>query len=163
MSETKFHTHTERISHAGKQAGDKHSSASNRLHGVTAHKISAFVPTDERSSNTTIPVNKPWSPTGLWDVEAPTFSSQSAHRWRWGYSLARRPPFTPTKIPGTHFCQRLSRPQGHIAAGRVKSTEKSNGLIVNRTRDLPACSIANVRFSSFVWFEDFSSLERNGV
>ena len=31
-------------------------------------------------------------------------------------------------IPGTHFCQRLSRPQGHSAAG------------MNRTRDLPACS-----------------------
>jgi hypothetical protein len=23
-------------------------------------------------------------PIGLWDVEAPTFSRQSAHRWRWG-------------------------------------------------------------------------------
>jgi hypothetical protein len=26
----------------------------------------------------------PWRPVGLWDVEAPTFSRQSAHRWRWG-------------------------------------------------------------------------------
>jgi hypothetical protein len=32
-----------------------------------------------------IPVNRPWRPIGLWDVEAPTFSGQSAHRWRWGY------------------------------------------------------------------------------
>jgi hypothetical protein len=38
-------------------------------------------------------------------------------------SLTRRPPFTPRKIPGTHFCQRLSRPQGHIADGRIRSTE----------------------------------------
>ena len=30
-------------------------------------------------------------------------------------------------IPSTHFCYRLSRPQGHGAAGR------------NRTRYLPAC------------------------
>jgi hypothetical protein len=30
------------------------------------------------------PCNRPWRPIGLWDVEAPTFSRQSAHRWRWG-------------------------------------------------------------------------------
>jgi hypothetical protein len=35
-------------------------------------------------------------------------------------SLARRPPFTPKKTPGTHFCQRLSRPQGHNAAGKIR-------------------------------------------
>jgi hypothetical protein len=26
----------------------------------------------------------PWRPIGLWDFEVPTFSRQSAHRWRWG-------------------------------------------------------------------------------
>jgi hypothetical protein len=31
-------------------------------------------------------------------------------------SLTRRPPFTLRKIPGTHFCWRLSGPQGHSAA-----------------------------------------------
>jgi hypothetical protein len=25
----------------------------------------------------------PWRPIGLWDVDDPTFSRQSAHRWRW--------------------------------------------------------------------------------
>jgi hypothetical protein len=30
------------------------------------------------------PCNRPWTPTGLWDVETPTFSKQSARRWRWG-------------------------------------------------------------------------------
>jgi hypothetical protein len=30
------------------------------------------------------PCNRPWRPIGLWDVEAPTYSRQSAHRWRWG-------------------------------------------------------------------------------
>jgi hypothetical protein len=29
------------------------------------------------------PCNRPRRPTGLWDVETPTFSRQSAHRWRW--------------------------------------------------------------------------------
>jgi hypothetical protein len=32
-------------------------------------------------------------------------------------------------------------PQGHSAAGRIRSIEKSNGLMSKRTRDLPACSI----------------------
>jgi hypothetical protein len=56
-------------------------------------------------------------------------------------NLTRRPTFTPRKIPGNNFCQKLSRPQGHSAAGRVRSIEKSNDLVGNRTRDLPACSI----------------------
>jgi hypothetical protein len=44
----------------------------------------------------------------------------------------------PRKIPGTHFCQRLSRPQGHSAAGRVRSIEKPNDLVGIQTRDLLA-------------------------
>jgi hypothetical protein len=35
-------------------------------------------------------------------------------------SLTRWPPFIPRKIPGTHFCRRLSQPQGHRAAGRIR-------------------------------------------
>jgi hypothetical protein len=30
------------------------------------------------------PRNRPWRPLELWDVEYPTLSRQSAHRWRWG-------------------------------------------------------------------------------
>jgi len=48
--------------------------------------------------------------------------------------------YTPGNIPGTHFCWRLSRPQGHIAAGRFMSIKNSNDTIGNRTRVLPACS-----------------------
>jgi hypothetical protein len=55
--------------------------------------------------------------------------------------LTRRQPFTSSKFPGTHFCWRLSRPQGYNAAGRVRSIKKSNDHIGNQTRDLPACSI----------------------
>jgi hypothetical protein len=54
---------------------------------------------------------------------------------------AGRPSFNPRKIPGPHFCYRLSRPQGHSAAGRISSIKKSSDYIGNRTRDLPACSI----------------------
>jgi hypothetical protein len=56
-------------------------------------------------------------------------------------ALPGRPPFNPRNIPGTHFCSRLSRPQGHNEAGRIRSIETANNLIGNRTRDLPACSI----------------------
>jgi hypothetical protein len=46
-------------------------------------------------------------------------------------NLRRRPPFTFTKIPGIHFCQNLSRPQDHGAAGRIRSADKSSDLIGN--------------------------------
>jgi hypothetical protein len=49
--------------------------------------------------------------------------------------------FTHRKIPSTHFCYKLSRPHDHSANGRIKSIEKSNDLIRNRTRDFPICSI----------------------
>jgi hypothetical protein len=37
--------------------------------------------------------------------------------------LTRQPPFTTRKFPGTHFCYRLSRPQGHSAAVRIRQIE----------------------------------------
>jgi hypothetical protein len=35
-------------------------------------------------------------------------------------------PLPAAKIPGTHFCQRLSQTQGRIVTGRVRAIEKSN-------------------------------------
>jgi hypothetical protein len=57
-------------------------------------------------------------------------------------------PFTPRKIPGTHFCYRLSRLQDHNAAGRIRSIKKSSDLIGNRTRDLQACRV--VQYGTFL-------------
>jgi len=51
-----------------------------------------------------------------------------------------RPPLPPGNIPGTHFCQRLSRPQGHSAAQKIMSMKNSNDTIGNRTHDIPGCS-----------------------
>ena len=48
--------------------------------------------------------------------------------------------YHPGNIPGTHFCLRLSQPQGHSTAGRIMSMKNSNDTIGNRTRDIPACS-----------------------
>jgi hypothetical protein len=54
-------------------------------------------------------------------------------------SPTHRPPLPPANIHGTHFCQRLSRPQGHSAAGRIMSMKNSNDTIGNWTRDVPTC------------------------
>jgi hypothetical protein len=56
-------------------------------------------------------------------------------------ALRTGPPLPPRKIPDTHFCYRLSRPQGHSAAGRIRSIEKSSDRLGNGTGDVPACSI----------------------
>ena len=48
--------------------------------------------------------------------------------------------YRPGIIASTHFCQRLSRSQGHSVVRRIISLENSNDTIGNRTRDLPACS-----------------------
>jgi hypothetical protein len=55
-------------------------------------------------------------------------------------SRTHRPPLPPGNAPGTHFCQRLSRPQGHSAIGRIMSMKNSNDTIWNRTINLPICS-----------------------
>jgi hypothetical protein len=66
-------------------------------------------------------------------------------------------PLQPRKIPGTHFCQRQSRPQGHSAVRKIMPTEKSNALIGNRTRDLPACNIVpRYVLSSWLLFNEIT-------
>ena len=57
-------------------------------------------------------------------------------------SLTHRPPLPPGNTPDTHFCQRLSRPHGHGAIGRIMSMKNSNDTIWDRTSDLPICSTA---------------------
>ena len=68
-------------------------------------------------------------------------SRQSAHEVGKVVSCTHRPPLPPGNIPGTHFCKRLSQPQGHSAVGRIMSMKNSTDTIGNRTRDLPTCRI----------------------
>jgi len=56
-------------------------------------------------------------------------------------SLTHQLPLPPGNTPGTHFCERLSRPQGHSATGKIMSLKNSNDIIRNRTRDLAVCSV----------------------
>jgi len=54
---------------------------------------------------------------GVWGFQ---ISRQSAHEGG-KVSPTDRAPLPPGNIPGTHFCWRLSQPQGHSAAGRIMS------------------------------------------
>ena len=65
---------------------------------------------------------------------------QSAHEGGKVISPTHRPPLPSGNIPGTHFCYKLSQPQGHSAARRIIAMKNSNDTTGNRTRDLPACS-----------------------
>ena len=76
-------------------------------------------------------------PVGFQEVEAPRISVQSAYEGG-KVSPTHRPLLPPGKIAGTRLCQRLSRPQGLSAAGRIKSMKNFRGPIGNRTCDLPA-------------------------
>ena len=46
-------------------------------------------------------------------------------------SPAQLPPLPPGNAPGTHFCKRLSRPQGQSAIGMIISMKNSNDIIWN--------------------------------
>jgi hypothetical protein len=62
---------------------------------------------------------RPWGPLGLREVETRTFSDIQLIVG--GKVVSPMPQlFSPWKIPGTHFCYRLSRPQGPSAAGRIR-------------------------------------------
>jgi hypothetical protein len=88
-----------------------------------------------------IPVTGRGGPKGCETLRLPYFLDNQLIDGVEVVSIMSRALFIPRKIPGSHFCYRLSRPQGHSAAGRIRSIEKSNNTIGNRTHDLPACSI----------------------
>jgi hypothetical protein len=72
-------------------------------------------------------------------------SRQSAHEGGEVVSPTHLPPLLTGTIPDTHFCWRLSQPQGHNAAGRIMSMKNSSGTIGNRTRDLVAQCLNQLR------------------
>jgi hypothetical protein len=56
-------------------------------------------------------------------------------------SLTRQLFFTPRKISWYSFLLAVEATQGRSAAGRIRSIEKANYIIGNRTRDLQVCGI----------------------
>ena len=85
-------------------------------------------------------ITGPDSPWGFQEVEAPRFQDSRHMKVLRLPALRTGRFYPPGNIPGTHFCYRLSRPQGHSAAGRIMLMKNCNDNIGNRTRDLPACS-----------------------
>jgi len=77
---------------------------------------------------------------GFQEVETARFGYNRHIKVVTFWALRTRLLYPQGNIPGTHCCQRLSRPQRHSAAGRIMSMKNFNDIIRNRTRDLPACS-----------------------
>ena len=70
----------------------------------------------------------------------------------------------PGNIPSTHFCYRLSRPQGHSAAGRINSMKNSSDSIRNQTSsDSTNCDNAGPQIARVLrqYFVDFGLSARN--
>ena len=97
--------------------------------------------TDQRGIGKAVPLHAWSDPEGSKKLRFPDYMT-TAHGDGEVVSLTHRPRLPPGNIPGTHFCQRLSRPQGHSAIGRIMSMKNSNDTIWNRTSDLPICSTA---------------------
>jgi hypothetical protein len=80
-------------------------------------------------------------PIGLWDVETLTFCLDSRLTDGDEFVSVKRRPLPPGRFLVLISVKRLSRPQGHSAAGTIRSIERHDDLIGNPTRDLPACSV----------------------
>jgi hypothetical protein len=78
-----------------------------------------------------VPVTGRGGPKGCETSRLPYFQNNRLTDGGEVVSLTRRPPFTPRKIPGTHFYYNLSEPQGNSEAGRIRSIEKYNDHIGN--------------------------------
>jgi hypothetical protein len=68
-------------------------------------------------------------PLELQEIEASRISTQSVHQTGEVVSPTHRSHLPPRNLAGTHFCKRLSRPQGHNRSGRVQSIKNSNYCI----------------------------------
>ena len=65
-----------------------------------------------------IPLQAWTSPEGSRSLRLPDFKKSALEGGR-VVSPTRRPPLPAGNIPGTHFCYRLSQPQGHSTTGRI--------------------------------------------
>ena len=107
------------------------------MHLLAHFRIKSSTRLCRRYSNPSTGLERPW---GFQEVEAPRFHDNRHMKVVRLSALLTGRLYPRENIPGTHFCQRLSRSQGHSAAGSVKPMKNSNDTIGNRTRDLPGCS-----------------------
>ena len=77
----------------------------------------------DNSKGKAVPL-KAWSgPEGSRKLRFPDFMTTAQDGGK-VVSLTHWLPLPPGNTPGTHFCYRLSQPQGHRATGRVMSLQK---------------------------------------
>ena len=103
-------------------------------------QVSKLHNTEIISKGKSVPLQACSGPEGSRDLNFPDFMTTAQDGGK-VVILTHRPPLTSGNTPGTHFCQRLSRPQGHSATGRIMSMKNTNDTIGNRTRDLSVCSV----------------------
>ena len=77
---------------------------------------------------------------GFQQVEGPRFQDNRHMKVVTLSSLRNGRLNSPGNIPGTNFCQRLNRLQGHSVAGRIKLMNNLSDSKANLTLDLPAYS-----------------------
>ena len=73
---------------------------------------------DKKGKVKTVPLQAWSGPEGSRKLRFPDFMKTAQDGGK-VFSLTHQPPLPPGNTPGTHFCQRLSRPQGHSGIGRM--------------------------------------------
>jgi hypothetical protein len=91
---------------------------------------------------------RPWRPLGLREVQPPTLSDIRLIDGGKVVGPLPRPLFTPRKIPGSHFCLRMSRPQGHSAARSIRYIEKIHLIRDSNRRPSGLWHIASANYAT---------------
>jgi len=76
-----------------------------------------------KSLDKSVPLQAWSSPEGRRKLRFPDYVTMAQDGGK-VVSLTHRPPLPPGNTPGTHFCSRLSRFQGHSVIGRIIVNEK---------------------------------------
>ena len=74
------------------------------------------------SKGTSVPLQVWNDPEGSRKLRFPDFMTTAQDSGK-VVSITHRSPLPPANTPGTHFCQRLIRPQGHSVTGRIYVSE----------------------------------------
>jgi hypothetical protein len=110
-------------------------------HGVILYYIffCSYVRIIRRSKGKAVPLQATSDPEGSRKLRFPNFMKTVKDDGK-VFSPTYGPHLPPENSPGTHFCQKLSRPQGHNVIRRITSMKNSNDTVWDRTSDLPICS-----------------------
>jgi hypothetical protein len=109
------------------------------------HAVTRFTAHSGTSKAKAIRVTGLGGPQGCETSRLPHFLDNRLTDWSKIFSLTLRRAFTPGRFL-VLISVRCCQPQGHSAAGRIRSIEKSNDLIGNRSRDFPVTSMGVPKF-----------------